>query len=294
VLKVLSVRGADGGPRVVVAETADGHRIDCARSSEPGTGEPLLRLSTLVGCPVRCTFCDAGGGYEGRLTAPEMLGQLELLARDTPRFVVDFSRMGEPAFNPAVLEVLRQLPARLGPRLLAVHLSTMGPERCADFYEGLERVLHAHYPDGRLRLQLSLHTTDEAVRARVIPVRCLPPARLAALGERLHVPEGRKVALHFALARELPLEPERLRAHFHPDVFRVTLSPLHPTQAAARAGFSASGAPDALLARIRAAGYAVDVLPADEEEQAVGAACGMYTGEGREGPPRPRRTLVRD
>jgi 23S rRNA (adenine2503-C2)-methyltransferase len=223
-----------------------------------------------------------------------MLAQLALLAPGAPRFAVDFSRMGEPAFNPAVLDVLRELPGRFGARLLAVHLSTMGPERCGGFYEALEHVQRAHYPDGRLRLQLSLHTTDEAVRARVIPVRGLSSSCLAALGERLHVPAGRKVALHFALARELPLEPERLRAHFRPDVFRVTLSPLQPTRAAAHAGFTPAPASEALLARVRAAGYAVEVLPADEEEQAAGAACGMYTGEGREGPPRARRTLVRD
>ena len=80
----------------------------------------VLISSTLHGCPVKCKFCDAGNFYSGKPTKEEILFQIDYLIKNrfsgihvpSDKFKIQFSRMGEPTFNPAVLEALRELPNR--------------------------------------------------------------------------------------------------------------------------------------------------------------------------------------
>ena len=80
-LRLLGVRGLGGAASVITAETADGHRLELAEGCEPGPSgaRRVFSISTSLGCPVRCAFCDAGGHYEGRLTAAEILAQVDVL-----------------------------------------------------------------------------------------------------------------------------------------------------------------------------------------------------------------------
>lgn len=292
-------RTADARSQLLVAQTADGHRLDFVASA-PRAGEPwVCVVSTLSGCPVRCPMCDAGGHYEGRLSPRELLGQLDLLVAaafpsgrvTVPRWEVHFTRMGDPAFNDGVLDALGVLPGRYGAPLPVPVLSTVAPATTDAFFEALLPLRRALYPE--LGLQLSLHTTDEAARRRVVPVRTWSFARMADYGRRF-AEGGGKVTLSFAAAKELPLEPEVLRRTFDPARFSVKLAALNATRAVQSAGLTSlldAAEPEAaraLAARFEAQGYEVRLALGDED--VVAASCGLYAGGGREGPPRPRRT----
>ncbi len=301
-LTVRSESGDDAPATVIAAETEDGHHLDFVDTREPERW--ITIVSTLVGCPVRCPMCDAGGHYEGRLTAQEILAQLDLLVArrfpsgrvTVPAWEVHFTRMGDPAFNDAVLDVLEVLPARYGAPSLVPVVSTVAPATCEDFFAALLEVKDRRYPRG-FQLQFSLHTTDEAQRRRMVPVRTWSFVRMANYGAQFHRPGERKVVLAFAAAAELPLEPAALRAVFDPAHFVVKLTPLNPSEALTKAGLTSlldatrPEAAQAVAARFEAAGFDTRVAFTAPGEDAVGASCGLFTGGGRDGPVRPRRTL---
>jgi len=177
-------------------------------------------------------------------------------------------------------------------------LSTVAPAGGDAFFERLLGVRRGYGPD--FGLQVSLHTTDEAARRRVVPVKTWPFTRVAAYGARFHQPGARKVHLAFAPTPALPLDAAALRAAgFDPAHFAVRLTPLTPTAAAAQLGWQGRvdaewpEATDALVHAFAAQGYEVEVAAhqAHALEASAGAACGQYLGGGREGPVRPRRTL---
>jgi len=296
-LRVLSSHGDDDVARVWVAETADGSRVEFVESVQP----PLTRdekwvliVSTLKGCPVGCPFCDAGGDYRGRLSAAEILAQADFMLRrrypdgraPMPKLKVQLARMGDPALNDAVLEVLAALPRMWEAPGLVPCLSTIAPAGRERFYAGLlelRRTLYAGHP---FQLQFSLHATDAATRRRLVPWRTWSLAEIAAYGDRFFEPGGTKVSLNFAAARGMPLEPERLREHFSPERFLVKLTPINPTRARDRAGLSGvvdPGDPEAgrrLAARFAELGYETILSIGDMRENAIGSNCGMYVGRG--------------
>ncbi len=294
-----AVHQLDGSSRVFVLATADGHQLD-AVVDDSNAREPRLVISTLLGCPIRCAFCDAGAVYEGRLTRAEMLAQVELLAAGlgahSAPVLVDFSRMGEPAFNDAVLDVLEELPRLLGTGVKA-RISTVVPARTGTFFDGLERVKRAQYPGGRLLLRFSLHATDPGSRSWFTQTRLAAYEEIARLGRRLWTEEDEKIELYFAAPAELPLDPSALRRQFSPETFRVTLAELRPTSAVGRLGLASAATSgcrgDELVRQFCAAGYDTRLDTGNTTLDAVGASCGMYTAGGRESGPRPRRTLRR-
>ncbi len=284
------------GERVWRAQTRDGHVIELVDATRPP--ERALRrvfgLSVLVGCPVKCTMCDAGGGYLGKLEAGELFEQLDFLVettggRDVPELRVELTRMGEPAFNPEVLTFLRGLPGRYPWARVEALVSSVGPARCEAFFEELLEVKAAHFPSGGLTAQLSMHTTDEQVRRTVVPIKCWGFDAMAAWGERFARAGGPKVVLHFPVAQHLPIDASALAQRFSPEWFAVKLSPITPTEAASRAGlFTADAARlDALAQALTERGFQV-VRTETPAEQAD--ACGRFFSA----PPQlgtPRRTL---
>ena len=79
-LEMVYTSGNDDLARVFVARTADGSPIEFVESIQPPYRREekwVLIVSTLKGCPVGCPICDAGGDYRGKLTAEEILAQVE-------------------------------------------------------------------------------------------------------------------------------------------------------------------------------------------------------------------------
>ncbi len=306
-LKVLFETGDDELARVFVAETADGHRIEFVDSSQPPAPRSekwVLIVSTLVGCPVRCPICDAGGGYEGRLSGEEILEQVDFMVRrrypdgrvPVPRFKIQFARMGDPAFNSGVLDALIALPRRLDAPGLMPSLSTVAPQSTSAWFDELLTVKKRLYGGGRFQMQFSLHTTDEASRRRLVPVKCWSFAQMADYGRRFYEPGDRKITLNFAAARGAPLEPWQLREHFDPERFIVKLTPINPTAAAVSSGLVSLLDPSdlpgaqAVVKGFQQAGFETILSFGELRENAIGSNCGMYVAGTREPTPRPRRT----
>jgi 23S rRNA (adenine2503-C2)-methyltransferase len=298
VLRILQRQGDPHLAEVFIAELRGGARIEFVESVQPPLPRSekwVLIISMLKGCPVGCPICDAGGHYRGRLTAREIMAQIDYLIRrrypdgrvPVPKLKIQFARMGDPAFNDAILTVLRQLPRRFALPGLMPCVSTIAPTGREDFFEELLKIKRELYPCGRFQMQFSLHTTDDRARRRLIPAATWSLEEIAAYGERFFAPGDRKITLNFAPARGLPLQPERLRAALLPDHFLVKLTPINPTRAARHSELIGLIDPadragsERVAERFRAAGYETLISIGELRENEIGSNCGMYAAQGR-------------
>lgn len=147
---------ADGSVRLLL-------RLDRGGSAEcvllPGA---TLCLSTQIGCAVGCGFCMTGrGGLERQLTTEEILAQLVLARRRRPIRRVVLMGMGEPGHNlGAVLPAIEALGRAGAVGHKEIVFSTVGAP------EWFERLAAGTVKPA---LALSLHTTDRALRERLLP-----------------------------------------------------------------------------------------------------------------------------
>jgi 23S rRNA (adenine2503-C2)-methyltransferase len=297
-LKIVETRGDDNLARVYVARLDDGSLIEFVESVQPPRPRAekwVLILSTLKGCPVRCPICDAGGQYRGKLSADQILAQADLLVRQrfdaaeppVSMLKVQLARMGEPALNDAVLQVLVRLRERYRLPGLVASFSTVAPRGRDRFFEQLAQIKKEHYPDGRFQMQFSLHSTDDALRRKLVPIATWSLEQIALYGERFYLPGDRKITLNFAPARTFPLDPSRLRSLFDPSIFLIKLTPINPTAAARRSGLVGLVDPDDeranqdLVESFTAWGYDVILSIGELRENQIGSNCGMYVSKAR-------------
>jgi 23S rRNA (adenine2503-C2)-methyltransferase len=161
----------DGSRRLLVG-LADGRSVEAVLLPRGG-----LCVSSQVGCAVGCVFCMTGiGGLERQLGSAEIVAQVVLARRLRAVSKVVFMGMGEPAHNlDAVLEAIDLLGTGGGIGHKQLVVSTVGDRRV------FERL-----PAGRVKpaLALSLHSTDPALRARLLPrAPAISPEELVALGD---------------------------------------------------------------------------------------------------------------
>lgn len=277
---------------VFVLELDDGSLVECVESTQPPLPRSqkwVLIVSTLKGCPVGCPICDAGASYAGKLTAKEILRQIDFLVtrRFPDRFVpvskfkIQFARMGEPALNGAVLDVLCKLPLLYQAPGLMPCLSTIAPSGHNHFFEQLLEIKNAHFANANFQFQFSLHTTDEAQRDQMIPVRTWSFEQMADYGARFVSKADRKIALNFALPKHLPFEPKQVAKYFSPDYFLVKLTPINPTINAKQSGWEGlidpSDVPgaEAVAEDFRALGFETILSIGEPEENKIGSNCGM-------------------
>lgn len=295
-MKVLATAGRDDVARVFIADFGRGRLAEFVESVQPPLPRDekwVLIVSPLFGCPVRCLMCDAGTYYRGRLSEEEIFEQIDYLVglryagRRVPvkKFKIQFARSGDPALNPAVLEVLDELPARYEAPGLVPSLSTIAPASTDRFFERLLEIKNRRYSGGRFTLQFSIHTTDAARRDAIIPVKKWSFGRIAEYGRRFFAPGDRKIALNFALAKDSPVDPHGLARDFDPAVFLVKMTPLNPTYRAMQNGLASyldGGSNESggrVAAGLRAEGYEVIVSIGEREENLIGSNCGQAVVE---------------
>jgi 23S rRNA (adenine2503-C2)-methyltransferase len=292
-MKVFAVTGTPDVAEVFMADMGDERMIEFVEALQPpfSRGERwILMVSTLYGCPVKCLICDAGGGYRGKPTADEILGQIDhMVYRWYPdgcvpagKFKIQFARMGEPALNMAVLDVLEQLPRRYNAPGLMPSVSTIAPHGADAFFEGLLDIKNRLYANRRFQFQYSIHTTDVALRDKLIPVRKWSFAQMSTYGERFYRLGDRKITLNFALADGMPVEPDVMLHYFDPERYLVKITPVNPTCHAVQNGLSTHIDPyrpetgQAVEQSLTEAGYDVIVSIGEVEENAIGSNCGQY------------------
>ena len=274
---------------VYVAETQEGKHLEFVESLQPPIPKDkkwVLIISSLYGCPVGCRFCDAGGFYQGKISKDDMLRQIDFLVRNSyadgkvpaSKFKIQFARMGEPALNPAVLEVLEELPRLYAAPGLLPTLSTIAPAGKEFFFERLREMKDRLYRE-RFQLQFSVHSTDESVRDWLMPVKKWRLEDIADYGQRFFHSGGRKVTLNFALAEGIPVESAVLQRHFDPSLFFIKLTPVNPTRKSGENGIVSAILPDnpfpSLMNDLREAGYEVLLSIGEWEENNIGSNCGQ-------------------
>lgn len=292
-LEVISKCGNDELASVYIARLRrNGRLIEMVESLQPPKRideKWVLIISTLMGCPVGCPMCDAGGEYHGKLTAEEMTAQVEYLVRSrfsslkvpSDQFKIQFARMGEPALNDAVLEVLDSLPGFFEAPGLMPSISTVAPAGREDFFHQLLNIKRKWYGAGRFQLQFSLHSTDRDVRDRIIPLRKWSLEQIAAYADRFHEPGDRRITLNFISCRDYPVDPELLENLYDPSRFLIKVTPLNPTFSARRHGLQSGLRQDGRweprwLDPLRRAGFPVLISIGEWEENRIGSNCGQY------------------
>jgi 23S rRNA (adenine2503-C2)-methyltransferase len=154
------LRASDGTVKGLFA-TGDGRPLE-AVLMRYRDGRRSICLSSQSGCPLTCTFCATGQmRFARNLTTSEILDQALHFRRLEPIDHCVFMGMGEPLLNlDAVLAACERLPD-LGIAHRRTAISTVG------WIPGIERLTECELP---LRLALSLHAADEALRSELMPV----------------------------------------------------------------------------------------------------------------------------
>lgn len=125
-------------------------------------GRRSICVSSQSGCPLTCRFCATGAmKFARNLTASEILDQALHFRRVEAIDHCVFMGMGEPMLNlDAVLEACERLP-EIGITHRRTTISTVG------WIPGIERLAETDMP---IRLALSLHAAEDALRSELMPV----------------------------------------------------------------------------------------------------------------------------
>jgi 23S rRNA (adenine2503-C2)-methyltransferase len=190
--------------------------------------------------------------------------------------------MGEPSFNKNVLKLLEDLPELYDIPGFMPSLSTIAPQGTESFFSELLELKKSLYRD-TFQLQFSIHSTDEAQRKSLMPVKKWDFMRMATYGKRFFDEGGKKITLNFALSTDSIIDPKVLRQHFDPDFFLIKLTPVNPTFSARKNRIKSligdkhdqDGRPEIAM-KLENAGYGVIVSVGELEENLIGSNCGQY------------------
>jgi len=205
--------------------TADGHPVE-AVLMRYRDGRRSICLSSQSGCPLTCTFCATGQMAFGRnLTASEILDQALHFRRITEIDHAVFMGMGEPMLNfDEVLAAARRLP-NVGITHRRTTISTVG------WLPGLKRFVDE--VEEPIRLALSLHAADDALRSTIMPVNDKYPLREILAECRRHVARtNRRVYVEYVMldgVNDSPAHGTALGKLLGRDDFKVNLIPYNPT-----------------------------------------------------------------
>ena len=239
-------RARDGTVKAVFA-TADGRPLE-AVMMRYRDGRRSLCLSSQSGCALACTFCATGRmPFARNLSASEIVDQALHFRRAEaargqagtagPAAITDcvFMGMGQPMLNlDNVLAACERLPD-LGVSHRHTTISTVG------WIPGIERLAEERMP---LRLALSLHAADEALRSELMPVNERFPLRdVIDACRAFHERKRRRVFVEYVMLagvndryeQALALADVLSRGHgggggrSARPVFKVNLIPYNPT-----------------------------------------------------------------
>ncbi|MDQ6751776.1 MAG: 23S rRNA (adenine(2503)-C(2))-methyltransferase RlmN [Actinomycetota bacterium] len=215
---------ASDGTIKALFHTADGHPVE-AVLMRYRDGRRSICVSSQSGCPLTCTFCATGTmRFHRNLTASEVLDQALHFRRVEAIDHCAFMGMGEPMLNlDAVLAACERLPD-LGVAHRRSTVSTVG------WVPGIERLTESPLP---LRLALSLHAADDALRSQLMPVNERYPLADVLEACRAHRERKRRpVFVEYVMLAGVNDRYEQALALadvLDPRTFKVNLIPYNPT-----------------------------------------------------------------
>ena len=248
----------------------------------------VITISTQYGCSMGCKFCDVPKVGPGKnATEKDLINQvltgikLHPDIEFTKRLNIHYARMGEPTWNPAVLDATKWFKTHIDPEY-RIHpvVSTMMPRK----NEWLKTFIHTwiriknRLLRGEAGLQLSINSTDENQRNYMFNGNCHTLENISRIMEGC-IPNGRKITLNFAIA-EYEIDPIILLKYFDPDYYIVKLTPMHKTNEAIVNGIETIGDYTTYHPykyheeELKKAGYDVLVFIASEYEDLGRITCG--------------------
>jgi 23S rRNA (adenine2503-C2)-methyltransferase len=239
---------ADGLTQKALFKMADGQTVetvlmrylDAPGSPEdaadpPNVARRTVCISTQVGCPVGCPFCETGqAGFIRNLTFGEIVAQVLYFARaqkragyHPPLTNVVIMGMGEPfmKFNVTwrAIEALTDA-ARLGMGARRITVSTSG------YIDGIRQLSEKH---SQVNLAVSLHAPDDALRDILVPVNRKFPLRELMQACRDYVSATRRrITFEYALMdgiNDSPAQAQAVAELLGTLLCHVNLIPLNPT-----------------------------------------------------------------
>ena len=242
-------REAESRDRTVktLFHTSDGKPVE-AVLMRYRDGRRSICLSSQSGCPLTCTFCATGQMRFGRnLNASEILDQALHFRRIEPVDHCVFMGMGEPMLNlDAVLDAAGRLPD-LGITHRRTTISTVG------WLPGLTSFVDE--VEEPIRLALSLHAADPALRSRLMPVNDRYPLEdVLAECRRYFEKRRRKVFVEYVMLAGVNDRVEQaaeLARVLDSNAFKVNLIPYNPTGAYDGSGRATIAAFKSVLDRAR-------------------------------------------
>ena len=230
-------RACDGTVKALF-RTTDGRPVEAVLMVYRD-GRRSICLSSQSGCPLTCTFCATGQMKFARNLSPfEILDQALHFRRLGEVDHAVFMGMGEPMMNlDNVLAACRRLPD-LGITHRRTAISTIG------WIPGIERLAADPMP---IRLALSLHAADPALRSELMPVNeRYPLVDVIAACEAYYERKRRMVFVEYVMLAGINdsfAQAAQLAAVLDPRKFKVNLIPYNPTDS----GFAGSS-PKAIAA----------------------------------------------
>lgn len=248
----------------------------------------VITISTQYGCSMKCSFCDVpkvGAGINATFTdlIKQILNGIYLHpeVKSTERLNIHFARMGEPTWNPNVLDATRWAKDHLDNEY-KIHpvVSTMMPRK----NEWLKTFIHTwmriknRLLNGNAGLQLSINSTNEKERNKMFNNNCLSLYEIQKIMTGI-IPNGRKITLNFALAG-YEINEKTLKKYFDPDDYLIKITPMHMTSACKKNnlltidGYNQYYPYKEIEERLKAAGYDVIVFVPSHEEDNSKITCG--------------------
>lgn len=291
-MKILNVQGNPDLATVYVASFGEDRLVEFVEAREPGVSKDdkwVMIVSTQLGCPVACPMCDAGGDFKGNLSKDEMLAQIDYLMGlhskkrmlGAKKLKIQFARMGEPSLNDAVLDVLEELPKRYDAPGLIPCIATVAPTTSKGWFERLIKIRREVYGGREFQLQLSINSTCEIARDKLMPVPKLSFEEMNVIATLFCEGGPRKVTLNFAYTENNPIDPVVIADNFDASKCLVKITPLNPTERSAETGLSTALPPKApekceeLCKTLQKNGFDVIISIGDERENEIGSNCGM-------------------
>lgn len=141
--------------------TSTGKRVETVFI--PDNDRATLCVSSEVGCKMNCLFCQTGKqGYEGSLTAADILNQIYALPERDRLTNIVFMGQGEPMDNlDNVLRATEVLTADYG--------YVWSPKRITVSSVGLRRKLQRFLDESECHVAISLHSAIPEQRAQLMP-----------------------------------------------------------------------------------------------------------------------------
>lgn len=254
----------------------------------------VATVSSQKGCPMKCTFCDVHKyGFFGNASMSDLEYQIRYIiehedVRFTNRFNVHYARMGEPTWNPAVLDFtqlrLDDLVRECGLHAVTIHpvVSTMMPRNNGNLASYLQRWCEIKNTQrfGEAGLQLSINSTSNEQREAQFAGKSLSLEEISRMADFLPMPVGRKYTLNFAVTEATILDAGLLDSLFDRNKFIVKITPIHQTKAAIEHNYDITTSYDNYSVYDRfeqpllALGWDVIVFVPSKEEDSDRITCG--------------------